>query len=104
MNSISENSSLLKQPSAWIPLLMSFAALAMIVVYVAINGFASSGNGDEGAPARIFQLIMLAQLPIAGYFAIKWLPRQPKQALIVLALQVVAWIIPIATIMYFEGL
>ena len=64
----SENNSLFKQPSAWIPLLMSFAALAMILVYVAINGFASSGNGDEGAPARIFQLIMLAQLPIAGYF------------------------------------
>ena len=104
MNSISENSSLLKKPSAWIPLLMSFAALAMILVYVAINGFASSGNGDEGAPARIFQLIMLAQLPIAGYFAIKWLPKQPKQSLMVLVLQAVAWIIPIVTIIWLESL
>jgi hypothetical protein len=100
----SENNSLFKQPSAWIPLAMSFAALAMIVIYVAINGFASSGNGDEGAPARIFQLIMLAQLPIVGYFAVRWLPKRPKQSLIVLALQAVAWIIPIVTIMYFEGL
>lgn len=100
----SENSSLFKQPSAWIPLAMSFAALAMIVVFVAINGFASSGNGDEGAPARIFQLIMVAQLPIAGYFALKWLPKQPKQSLMVLALQAVAWIIPIVTIMYLENL
>jgi hypothetical protein len=100
----SENNSLFKQPSAWIPLAMSFAALAMILVYVAINGFASSGNGDEGAPARIFQLIMIAQLPIAGYFAVKWLPRQPKQSLMVLALQAVAWIIPIATIIYIESL
>jgi hypothetical protein len=83
---------------------MSFAALAMIVVFVAINGFASSGNGDEGAPARIFQLIMVAQLPIAGYFAVKWLPRQPKQSLMVLALQAIAWIIPIATIIYLESL
>jgi hypothetical protein len=83
---------------------MSFAALAMIVVYVAINGFASSGNGDEGAPARIFQLIMLAQLPIAGYFAFKWLPKQPKQSLMVLALQAVAWIIPIVTIIWLESL
>ena len=100
----SENNSLFKQPSAWIPLVMSFAALAMIVVYVAINGFTSSGNGDEGAPARIFQLIMLAQLPVAGYFAVKWLPKQPKQSLMVLALQAVAWIIPIATIMWLESL
>jgi len=100
----SENNTLFKQPSAWIPLAMSFVALAMIVVFVAINGFASSGNGDEGAPARIFQLIMVAQLPIAGYFAVKWLPRQPKQALMVLALQAFAWIIPIATIMYLESI
>jgi len=100
----SENSSLFKQPSAWIPLAMSFVALAMIVVCVAINGFASSGNGDEGAPARIFQLIMVAQLPIAGYFAVKWLPRRPKQSLLVLAALAVAWLIPIVTIIYLENL
>jgi len=100
----SENNSLFKQPSAWIPLAMSFVALAMILVFVTINGFISSGNGDEGAPARIFQLIMLAQLPIAGYFAIRWLPKQPKQSLMVLTLQAVAWIIPIATILYLESL
>jgi len=100
----SENNSLFKQPSAWIPLAMSFVALAMIVVFVAINGFASSGNGDEGAPARIFQLIMIAQLPIAGYFAVKWLPKQPKQSLMVLAFQAIAWVIPIVTIIYLESL
>ena len=100
----SENRSLFREPTAWIPLAMSFAALAMILVFVAINGFASSGNGDEGAPARIFQLIMVAQLPIAGYFAIKWLPKQPKQSLMVLALQAVAWIIPIIAIIYLESL
>jgi hypothetical protein len=103
MNTNSENNSLLKQPSAWIPLAMSFAALAMITFYTAIHGFASSGNGDEGAPAHIFQLIMVAQLPIAGYFAIKWLPKRPRQALLVLALQVAAWIIPIVTVMWFES-
>jgi hypothetical protein len=47
---------------------------------------------------------MVAQLPIAGYFAVKWLPRQPKQSLMVLALQAIAWIIPIATIIYLESL
>ena len=104
MNTNSENNSLFKQPTAWIPLAMSMVALAMILFYVAINGFASSGNGDEGAPARIFQLIMLGQLPIAGYFAFTWLPKRPKQSLIVLALQAIAWIVPIATIMWLESL
>ena len=98
----SENNSLFKQPSAWIPLLMSFAALTMILVYVAM--FSIVHNQDEGAPAHIFQLIMLAQLPIAGYFAVKWLPRRPKQSLLVLAALAVAWLIPIVTIIYLENL
>ena len=102
MNTNSENSSLFKQPSAWIPLVMSLVALTMILGYVAMFGIVQ--NEDEGTPARIFQLIMLAQLPIAGYFAITWLPKRPKQSLIVLALQAVAWIIPIATIMWLESL
>jgi len=99
----SENSSLFKQPSAWIPIAMSLFALAMILVYVAMFG-TQTGNGDEGAPAHIFQLIMIAQLPIAGYFAVKWLPKQPKQSLMVLVTQAVAWIIPIITIIYLESL
>jgi hypothetical protein len=104
MNTNSENNSLFKQPSAWIPLAMSLAALAMILGYVAIFGTAQSGNGDEGAPARIFQLIMLLQLPVAAYFAIRWLPKRPKETLIVLVLQAVAWIVPFLTVMWFESL
>jgi hypothetical protein len=104
MNTNSDNGTLLRQPSAWIPLVMSFVALAIILIYVAINGFASSGNGDEGAPARLFQLIMLAQIPIAGYFAIRWLPKRPAHTLVVLAVQAIAWVIPIVTIMYLESL
>ena len=105
MNTNSENNLLLKQPSAWIPIAMSVVALAMILGYVAIHGITNGiGGGDEGTPARIFQLIMLAQLPIAGYFAIMWLPKRPKQSLIVLGLQAIAWIIPIATIIWLESL
>jgi len=105
MNKNSENDSLLKQPSAWIPLVMSLVALTMILGYVAIFGITNgTGGGDEGAPAHIFQLIMVAQLPITAYFAFKWLPKRPIQALIVLALQAVAWIIPIVAVIWFESL
>ena len=67
MNNTSEPGSLFKQPSAWIPLVMSLGALMMVLGYAAI--FGTIHRRDEAAPARIFQLIMLAQLPIAAYFA-----------------------------------
>jgi hypothetical protein len=81
---------------------MSLVALAMILGYVAIFGIVH--NQDEGAPAHIFQLIMAAQLPIAATFAVKWLPKRPRQALVVLAVQAVGWIIPIITVVWFESL
>ena len=37
--------------------------------------------------AHIWQLLMAAQIPIMAFFAIKWLPRAPKEALTVLLLQ-----------------
>ena len=102
MTGNSENNSLLRQPSAWIPFVMSLVALMMILGYVTIFGIVY--HQDEGAPAHIFQLIMLAQLPIAAYFAFQWLPKRPKQTLFVLALQAAAWIIPIIAIIWFESL
>jgi hypothetical protein len=104
MNEKSKNRYLLKEPSAWIPLAMSLIALAFLLTYVANFGIAQRGDGDEGTPARIFQLIMAAQLPIAAYFAFAWLPRRPAQALAILALQAIAWIIPIMTVIWLESL
>ena len=78
--------SLIKNPSAFLPMAMSFAALATVLVYIAINGIAR--QADEGTAAHIWQILMAAQIPIMAFFAIKWLPRTPKQALLVLALQV----------------
>lgn len=101
------NKPLLRQPSAWIPLTMSLAGLVLILGYVAIFGLGQNEivqPKDEGTPARLFQLIMVAQLPICAYFAIKWLPKRPRQSLLVLTLQAVAWIIPIVTVIWFESL
>ena len=102
MNKNSENHSLLRQPSAWIPLAMSLAALAFLLGYVTVFGIVD--NTDEEAPARIFQLIMAAQLPIAAYFAFTWLPRRPDRAFLVLALQAAVWVVPIITVIWLESL
>jgi len=83
-------SSTLRQPTALIPLVMSFAALAVIAAHIAVSGIAR--QADEGAPAHLWQLLMAGQIPVIGLFALMWLPRAPRQALLVLGLQTVALI------------
>lgn len=75
----------LKTPSALIPIGMSLAALGLVLVHVARVGVVH--EADEGAAAHLFQLLMVGQLPVVALFAVRWLPRLPKQALGVLALQ-----------------
>lgn len=98
------DNSLLRQPSAWIPIAISLSALIFLVSNVVIFGIRQDVHPDEGAPARIFQLLMAVQIPIMAYFTIKWLPKRPKQSLLILALQSVAWIIPIITVIWLESL
>jgi DNA-binding CsgD family transcriptional regulator len=76
---------LMKNPSAFLPIAMSFAALAIVLIYVAMFGVAR--QADEGTAAHIWQILMAAQIPIIAVFIIKWLPRNPIKALAVLALQ-----------------
>lgn len=66
------------------PLIMSIAGLALIWGYVLSGG---GRQTDEGAAARIWQLLMLGQVLIIAVFAITWLPRGTRAALVILGLQ-----------------
>jgi len=92
------NISTLKKPSAFLPLAMSLAALA--VVFLHVIRFGAAREADEGTSAHIWQILMAAQVPVVAFFAIKWLPRTPKQALLVLALQVGAAIAALAPVFF----
>jgi hypothetical protein len=81
-------STLMKRPSAWLPPAMSLAVLAVLLITFARGRLVP--HPDEGTEAHLFQILMAAQVPIIAFFAIKWLPRAPRQALLVLALQVAA--------------
>ena len=88
--------SLIKQPGAYIPLLMSLAALALVVGHAAIFGIVH--EADEGAAAHIWQLLMVLQLPIVAYFIVKWILSQPKDVLQILALEVTLWLANFAAV------
>ncbi|MEO7050836.1 MAG: hypothetical protein ABI128_04150 [Rhodanobacter sp.] len=92
----------LKRPSAFLPLAMSVAALVLVLVHVATVGVAAARQPDEGATAHIFQLLLVAQVPLVAFFAIKWLPRAPRIFVPVLALQAVAVIAALAPVYFFN--
>ena len=78
----------LRRPSALVPLAMSFAALCLVVGHTIF--FGTAREADEGTAAHVWQLLMAGQIPVIAFFAIKWLPRAPRQAIFVLTLQAVA--------------
>jgi len=92
------SSSPLKQPSGFIPLTMSLAALGLVLVHAARYGVVH--EADEGASAHLFQILMVVQVPIVAFFAIKWFPRAPRQTLQVLALQACAVIAAFAGVYF----
>jgi hypothetical protein len=79
---------LLRQPTGHLPLAMSLGALAMIVWFVAVHGVVR--QPDEGAQAHLWQLLVAGQVPLIGYFAVRWLPTATRPAIVVLALQAAA--------------
>lgn len=100
----------LRAMSAWVPLLMSGAATAIMVGYLATGPHAPhlvAENGavrpDESAAARLWQLLIVMQLPLMGWFAVKWLPRDPARAGAVLALQALAIVAAAAPVVLLES-
>ena len=91
---------MLKHPSAFLPVAMSLGALATVLVFVALHGTAP--QADEGAAAHIWQLLMAAQVPIVFFFALKWLPRSPRQAVPILGLQVGAALVAAMPVFLFH--
>jgi hypothetical protein len=87
---------MIKRPSAFVPVAMSFAALALVLVHIIMSGAAR--EADEGTAAHLWQLLMAAQIPIVAFFAIRWLPQSPRSALPVLALQAVAALAALAPV------
>jgi hypothetical protein len=94
------NVSLMKQPSGFIPVAMSLAAFALVVGHIAIFGVVH--EADEGTAAHLWQLLMAGQIPVVAYFAVKWLPRIPRNALRVLALQFVAALAACVPVYWFK--
>ena len=80
---------------------LSLAALALIGVSVGLGGVVE--HEDEGAAARVFQLIMAVDAIAIVFFGVRWVPASPKTAIAILCLQVVLAAVPVATILLLEA-
>ncbi len=92
--------STIKQLGTFLPIAMSLVALTLVLGYVALFGVVH--EADEAAAAHIWQILMAAQVPIMAFFAIKYVPQKPQQALLVIALQIVAALIACAPVFFFR--
>ena len=84
----------LRAPGAWVPLAMSGAALALLVVHLVV--FEPVRRPDEGAAARAFQLLLAGQLPVIAWFALTWVSRDPRRVTAIVGLQAAAIAVALA--------
>jgi hypothetical protein len=87
---------IVKKPSALFPVLMSLTALSLLAIQLATHGV--TPERDEGAIAHLWQLLVVAQLPVIAFFAFRWLREAPRQATAVLlaqALALAAGVVPV---------
>ena len=89
---------IVRKPSAFIPVIMSLIALALLLGHISLFGVVR--EADEGATAHLWQLLMAGQLPVLAFFAIKWLPRAPRPSLVVLSLQAGAALASMAPVFF----
>lgn len=93
--------SLVRLPSAWIPIVMSLAGLSLVLGHFAAVGIVH--ETDEGTLAHLWQMLMAGQVPVIAFFAFKWLPRDPRRAVPVLLLQAGAALASFAGVFFLTG-
>ena len=92
------NEPTIRQPTVFLPLVMSFVALTMVLVHFAIFGIVE--ETDEGTAAHIFQLLILAQVPFILFLSFRWLAPAPGQVLFFILLQVSAALAAIVAVFF----
>jgi hypothetical protein len=89
-----------RHPSAFLPILMSLGALTVVLIHIAFYG--SAREADEGTATHLWQLLMALQLPIIGFFVVRWIPQHRLAGAAVLIVQLVAGLAAVAPVWYYH--
>ena len=93
----------IRDPGAWLPIVLALVALTVVILFGFVLGPVRQPDGDEGTPAHIFQGLMVLVAVLIPVFAIRWLPRAPREAATILALQILAAALPLAALAFLES-
>lgn len=91
---------LARRPSGFVPVLMSLTAFAVVIASIGATG--PVREPDEGAAAHIFQLLIVGELPLLAFFVVRWLRRDFRAALTILAIQAAAIGLALFPVWYFR--
>jgi len=91
---------LIRKPLAWIPVVLPLLIIAMLGYALTTHGV--TRDADEGTEAHLFQIWIVLEFILVSVFAARWLPRLPKQAGMIIALQLALSFIPCAVVFYFN--
>ncbi len=92
---------LLKRPSAWLPIALSLIALALMLFTIVFSG-PPVRQPDEGTAAHLFQIWLVLEVCMILFFGFTWLPKKPKEAVVILAIQIVLVLAGCAPVAYFH--
>ncbi len=84
-----------------VPLAMAVAATALIPLHLMLVG--PVPQADEGAAARLWQLLMLGQIPAIAYAAALHLRRDVRRGGLVVGLHLAVWCAALAPILILEA-
>lgn len=87
---------LLRKSSAWIPIALTALILSIMAVHLSVYG--AVRETDEGTVAHLFQIWIVLEVLTIGFFAFTSIPRAPRNALLVLALQIACALVPLAIV------
>jgi hypothetical protein len=91
---------LARRPSGFVPILMSLAALAVVILSLAITG--PVRQHDEGAAAHVFQLLVVGELPVLALFLARWARKRLWASMTILALQAAALALALFPVWWFH--
>jgi hypothetical protein len=76
----------------------AMSLLALMICAVGWAGIVRDPPGDEGALAHVYQLIMVAQIPVMVIFFVTVARRGFRQDLPVFGLQIALWVSALAAV------